>query len=189
VLRCLAKDPTDRLQSYGALTEALRPFDSTAPTPASLGLRFLAGVIDLVILNSMTMAIVLFTGLQMLPESGHPLAMFPAFMVAFLLQVFYYGVLEGHWGASIGKALCGLRVVTREGKPGFTKAMLRSFVFTLLLSGPSTVLTLVVTPQVFVSRGSMFGIPTLMTAIAIIFSTARRTNGFAALHVSPVRHE
>ena len=46
VLRCLAKDRAARPATYAALDEALRPFGSAAPTPATLGLRFVAGAID-----------------------------------------------------------------------------------------------------------------------------------------------
>ena len=46
VLRCLAKQAGDRFATYDELRRALLPFNSTAPTPATLGLRFVAGVID-----------------------------------------------------------------------------------------------------------------------------------------------
>ena len=51
---CCAASPrtaTARPATYAALDEALRPFGSTAPTPATLGLRFLAGAIDWTILS------------------------------------------------------------------------------------------------------------------------------------------
>ena len=51
VLRCLAKNRESRPATYAALDEALRPFGSTAPTPATIGLRFVAGVIDMIILS------------------------------------------------------------------------------------------------------------------------------------------
>jgi hypothetical protein len=49
VMRCLEKDPARRFPDYASLRAALDPFSSVAPTPATLGLRFVAGVIDGVI--------------------------------------------------------------------------------------------------------------------------------------------
>src|SRR5258706_3406230 len=51
VLRCLEKQRTERFKSYGEITRALAPYSSTAPTPATLGLRFLAGVLDMSLLS------------------------------------------------------------------------------------------------------------------------------------------
>ena len=45
-MRCLAKNRDDRFATYASLTRELQSFGSTATTPATLGLRFLAGVID-----------------------------------------------------------------------------------------------------------------------------------------------
>jgi serine/threonine protein kinase len=46
VLRCLAKRPESRYASYDALAAALEPYASAAPTPAMVGRRFVAGIID-----------------------------------------------------------------------------------------------------------------------------------------------
>ena len=46
VLRCLAKQPGERFKNYAELAQALTPYSSAAPTPATLGLRFVAGVVD-----------------------------------------------------------------------------------------------------------------------------------------------
>ena len=51
ILRCLAKKPADRFGSYAALVGALAPYQSIAPTPATLGRRLVAGLIDLSILG------------------------------------------------------------------------------------------------------------------------------------------
>ncbi|MGH7968805.1 MAG: serine/threonine-protein kinase, partial [Limisphaerales bacterium] len=50
VLRCLEKQSGERFKNYADLAQALAPYSSTAPTPATLSLRFLAGVVDMVIL-------------------------------------------------------------------------------------------------------------------------------------------
>src|SRR5688572_13529015 len=46
VLRCLQKQPTDRFRDYAELRKALLPFASASPTPATLGLRWVAHVVD-----------------------------------------------------------------------------------------------------------------------------------------------
>ena len=46
VQRCLEKQPGERFKTYDELARALAPFGSAAPTPATLGLRFLAGALD-----------------------------------------------------------------------------------------------------------------------------------------------
>jgi len=51
IQRCLAKQPADRFKSYGDLRQALAPYGSTAPTPATLSLRFLAGVLDMLVIS------------------------------------------------------------------------------------------------------------------------------------------
>ena len=43
IRRCLAKQPAERFKSYDDLRQALAPYGSAAPTPATLSLRFLAG--------------------------------------------------------------------------------------------------------------------------------------------------
>ena len=50
VLRCLEKQPGDRFKNYDELRRALAPYSSAAPTPATLGLRFLAGALDMLLL-------------------------------------------------------------------------------------------------------------------------------------------
>ena len=46
VLQCLAKDPAHRPTSYRSLASVLEPLGSTFKTPAPLGIRFAAGLID-----------------------------------------------------------------------------------------------------------------------------------------------
>ena len=57
VQRCLEKQPGERFKSYADLAQALAPYSSNAPTPATLALRFLAGVVDLMILSGLALVI------------------------------------------------------------------------------------------------------------------------------------
>jgi hypothetical protein len=102
----------------------------------------------------------------------------------FCITILYYALLEGLWGAGAGKLLCGLRVAGPErNPPGVLRAGLRVLVYlvppmlpywlgfglnpTAYLSSPQWV-QLVVGFSVYV-------------IMALLFVTARRRNGFAAV--------
>ena len=130
VLHCLAKDPR---ASAGELSRSARsvlePLSSTVKTPAPLGIRFAACVIRYLFLDP--------------PADKHPAgnrlvrflrghrrcsARSPS--VDTLVAVAYFAITESVWGASLGKALCGFRVVTESGaRPRFARALLRALVF------------------------------------------------------------
>ena len=61
VLRCLAKQPDQRFTDYDALAAALEPYSSTAATPATVGRRFFAGVVDHAVLGFLNVPLVLAT--------------------------------------------------------------------------------------------------------------------------------
>ena len=120
VLRCLERQPTARYGGYDNLRRALAPFSSTAPTPATLGLRFVAGAIDTAVC---TLAFLLVCS-AWFPDILHDIAepRYPAIsvvsqpfllflVVQSVLSILYLALPEGIWGATLGKALCGLRVV------------------------------------------------------------------------------
>ena len=115
VLRCLEKQPGEQLRVTADLSKTLAPYSSTAPTPATLGLRFLAGAVDMTLLGGLAMLINLsaFGGLMAfwdhaMQNSPKVLACLTGWVCVVTL---YYAVFEGLWGAAAGKALCGLRVV------------------------------------------------------------------------------
>ena len=184
VMRCLEKQPGDRFKSYDELRGALLPFNSTAPTPATLGRRFLGGAIDHWTASSLhtvlAMAIV-----------GDPLAMtdpevwrspqwFWINAGLFLLQVAYYAVPEGLWGASLGKTVVGLRVAGLDrSAPGIPRALLRALIYV----GPTAALMLFRgTGEVPMdTAGAVMG-TAIYVYLALLFMTARRHNGFAAIH-------
>ena len=60
-----------------------------------------------------------------------------AMMWGFALWVFYFAILEGRWGASIGKALCRIQVARADRTPpGFLKAFLRAVLFLVVPALP-----------------------------------------------------
>jgi hypothetical protein len=188
VLRCLEKQPGEQFKTYADLALTLAPYSSTAPTPATLGLRFLAGVVDGTLLGGLAMLI-------NLSAFGGPMAFWdqamqnsPKVLVCLTgwvcVVTLYYAVFEGLWGAAAGKALCRLRVVGPDrNPPGFARALLRGLVYIVPPFAPSW-LVFGTNPKAYMSSSlltqmllgsSMYGI------MALLFVTARRRNGFAAV--------
>ena len=188
VLRCLEKQPGERFKSYADLAQALSPYSSTAPTPATFGLRFLAGGVDLGILFALSLII-------NISAFGSPMAFLDQAMelspkvllciVAWIcLAIFYYAIFEGIWGAAAGKALCRLRVVGEDrNPPGFPRAVLRALVYVLLPFLPYWAL-FGANPKAYLNASQL--VQTLVgfscyVLIALLFVTARRRNSFAAV--------
>ncbi|MGE3310792.1 MAG: protein kinase [Limisphaerales bacterium] len=133
VARCLAKEPADRFADYGQLRDALLPFSSREAEPASMNTRAAAGWIDYIIAFFVPyVALSLSIGLGRfhfgpLVERTLPSA---RYYLAFLAFGFlYFTITEGIWGAGLGKAVMGLRVVRSGNRvPGLGRAFLRIFV-------------------------------------------------------------
>jgi len=130
VARCLAKDPTQRYSDYTTLRNALLPFSSKEPEPASMKARASAGWIDYLIAFLVPYVILM---LSVGNEDFH----FQLFMertlysarhyIVFLCFGFlYFTIVEGIWGGGIGKRLKGLRVIRTNGRsPGLGRALIR----------------------------------------------------------------
>jgi hypothetical protein len=189
VARCLEKLPGERFRTYDELRQALAPYSSVAPTPATLGLRFAAGGLDLCLLNIVSLAILLpMYGSSMevlnLAYQRSPAAL--AWMLAIVVvSVLYYALLDGLRGASIGKAICRLRVVGPDkSAPGFLPALCRAVLYVLLpvlpywlLYGSNPMAYLSGSTATRILMGSSFYV-----VLALLFCTVRRRNGFAAVH-------
>lgn len=180
VLRCLEKQPTKRFGSHAELRAVLLPFGSAAPTPAPLSLRFLAGFIDWILLASAGVSMTLLSAGHwdaLLRPDTYPTIHRNVAAVGFVLTLLYFSLLEGLWGASIGKRLLGLRVTGPDrGRPGVLRAFLRATIAEALPALPLLLLTwFAVRP-----RGTTSFDPALLVTL-LLFSTARRRNGFAAL--------
>lgn len=189
ILRCLEKQPGERFKNYLELARALTPYSSAAPTPATLGLRFAAGALDILVLDAIGL-LIMFLGLGNpmdlleLMTQGSPAGV--TLMLGCLCgMTLYYAVLEGRWGATVGKALCRLRVVgPGNGPPGILRALPRALLYVILPALPYWLL-FGTNPKAFFSAPQAIQI--LMNAsffivLALLFSTVRRRNGFAAIH-------
>lgn len=185
ILRCLAKPAGDRYANYDELRHVLLPFTSTAPTPATLGLRFVAGVIDHVIFTvaNAGFSFLIFGGLAAMSDPNlMQSARWLGFALgALALEIAYFAVGEGRWGATPGKALMGLRVGDlRRSAPGIPRALLRAIIY--LVPTFASLLFYrrpVITPQSMVWSGAITAF--VMVYPALLALTARRKNGFATV--------
>jgi uncharacterized RDD family membrane protein YckC len=179
VLRCLAKQATERPASYDDLRRELYPFTSVAPTPATLALRFAGGAIDWFLLRLVfsILPLIVFSDISNLVGWAYVIAL----AVGFLLNVLYYAVCEGRWGATPGKMLVGLRVGNLDrNAPGFSRAALRALIFLtpggylafLFMDGPLAVSSVPLGLAIFIFSKLY---PFLLAV------TARRRNGFATI--------
>lgn len=179
VLKCLSKRPGDRYADYAKLRAALTPFDSCAPSAATLALRFFAAVLDYAFIG------LIFGAISFIwVRSGYDPA-WHAFNSFFSLV--YFALPECLWGATPGKQLCRLKIVGLDGQqPNPWRVVCRTSLFIAV----PLVFSL---PSIAVSAGSVSSIPrdgavaaalSLITPFifVVMFSTCRRVNGFAAVH-------
>ena len=194
VAKCLAPQAAGRYQSYPALAAALEPFRSAALSPAPMVRRALAGVIDsfAAMLPLMPLNALASTQIFDLEQRGAAMLLSLPSIAGALL---YYAVLEGRWGWSVGKFFLQLRVVDAHlGPPGWRKALLRAFVFIV----PAQIVSQAIALLLAKGRGAglmtqsatapglpivaLISIATGFVVLFVLFSTARRSNGFAAIH-------
>ncbi len=188
VLRCLEKQPSERFKSYADLAKALAPYGSTAPTPATLGLRFLAGVVDMTLLCLLALVINLWAFGGPIGFMDQAMQFSPKMLVFVLgwvcVVTLYYALCEGLWGAAAGKALCRLRVVGPDrNPPGFGRAWLRALVYVLPPFLPYW-LAFGSNPKAYLGSSQWFQMLVGLSCyvlMALLFVTARRRNGFAAV--------
>ena len=196
VLRCLAKAPAGRPQSYAELADLLRPYVAADEIPAPLGPRFVAWIADAVVFAIITWVLTVSAWTAVPPASTATLLQLAAW--PWLTGTIYYFVLEGCWGASLGKRLMGLRVTSRASTGWWPRIALRSALFhmpvvipTLFLMGamgtttgstvPGVVYTANPPPNGWTWNAPPDALLTLLLTV-LLFSTARRRNGWTGVH-------
>ncbi len=187
VLRCLQKQPSARFKQYDELRQALAPYSSAAPTPARLGLRLGAGIVDSILFAPVASCITLswVGGFERMSDPkffGSPDQVL-LLAVGALLNTLYFALPEGIWGASPGKAICGVRVADpRRNAPGVRRTLVRAAVYVLF---PQSVILVGVG---LISTGVISTAPEWLhhllayssfAMLALMFSTARQRNGYA----------
>src|SRR5262245_59843799 len=190
VLQCLEKTPDRRPTSYAELAALLRPFSTSTDRPAALSLRFMAGVVDALLVG----AIVLVWRTATLNLANASTA---ELTWSWLVNLAYFLGLEPIWGASLGKRLFGLRVRSTSSRPALAIAV-RTLIFyapnlivaALLMAFPNmpTGLEIERRPGGAGSNWTVRSKPgdlqnglTFLLSAAL-FVTVRRRNGWAAVH-------
>ena len=182
VAKCLAKTPGERYANYAALAAALRPFSSAELKAAPIFRRMLAGWIDLSVVALPAIAVRHLFDLKPLSAS-YPLDGAIVTLTALAAMLLYYGLFEATLGATPGKAIFGLRVVDAANvPPSLPTAALRALMFGLplqLVTRAATLLILISRPEL--SSGVVSATAGAFCVVAL-FVTARRSNGYMALH-------
>jgi uncharacterized RDD family membrane protein YckC len=190
VARCLAKEPDGRYASYTALRNALLPFSSKEPEPASMKVRALTGWIDYLIAFLPAYVILMLSvgvgELIIRPLAERTLYSAKYYIMLFSFAFLYFAVSEGIWGAGLGKWLKGLRVVRANGRPpGFIRALIR-----ILIPVGCVEVVRMLLMMLFISDVNWTGMQVLLFISAAIICpwiavlltlSARRKNGFATV--------
>jgi len=189
IMRCLAKEPAARFPSYSALRQALLPFSSVAPSAALLGLRFVAGFVDEIFAYLPALLLLVWTGHDALQKLAIDRTTIAALMaiVILLWDLLYYAIPEGLWGAAVGKAICGLRVVgPSRGSTGLPRAALRALIFRSTTLVPALLTLLLYSGPEYLARVNaeqwMLEDWLWFPLLAFLFCSMRRRNGYAGLH-------
>ncbi|MBN1765266.1 MAG: RDD family protein, partial [Sedimentisphaerales bacterium] len=193
VARCLAKEPDGRYADYTALRNALLPFSSKVPEPASINVRASAGWIDYLIAFLIPYVILMLSigsaefHFRLFLERTLYSARY--YMVFVSLGLLYFSIVEGIWGAGLGKRLKGLRVIRTNGRPpGIGRAFIRIFITIgcievvriplVLASISATSIDDLTWPDIMIYSGAGFICPWIPVVLGMI---ARRENGFATV--------
>jgi hypothetical protein len=191
---CLAKSPGSRPATYAELRRLLLPFSTSPTVPASLGQRFVAGAIDQLLASVLFLVLALF---RVLVQGGWNTDATVSELLGVLVSglfILYFGFCESRWGATIGKRLLGLSVNSGRSLPKFRTATLRATIFVLVPTLPQVLAWILYHNQLTdpdqAARPenrdllfSMLGVGNLWIVVkAALFMTARRANGYAAIH-------
>jgi eukaryotic-like serine/threonine-protein kinase len=197
VLRGLERDRLKRWRDLDAFRTSLIPFVHGQLTPASLGFRFGALLIDYFILfvGSSIIGLIWFF-LHAADLLGQQIArdqvIIPT-IYQLALWLVYFGLTEGLWGWSLGKLMLGLRVRTAVGsvRASMKAMVLRTIVFcTLANLGELGSLVIAFLPADDSPEGQLrtalvVGVvhyPALALGIGLIICTMRTRNGYRGLH-------
>ncbi len=185
VRKCLAYERANRPATYTALDKALRPFSSAAPTPATMARRIAAGFIDQLVLSLLTLPLTVHEMARVF-RGGHPTPNWWLSAITLPLQIVYFSLPEGRWGASLGKRWVGLRV-TRTGRDriGWRRAIGRTAIYTApAYCALLPALLLYREPGFQIAHPAMAALLAFVPALCwgSLFVTMRQRNGFAAMH-------
>lgn len=193
VMRCLAKEPEGRFPDYQSLRNALLPFSSQRPEPASLKLRSSAGWIDFLSAFLIPYVVLMLVAgaekFHMRPFAERTLYSARYYCTFLLLGFLYFAIAEGIWGGGLGKRLKGLRVLRPNGRvPGMVRALIRIAILMLFVEGfRFSLMMLTLSPDDFKTMTGLqafyfIGASILCPWIGVLLTLgARHENGFATV--------
>jgi len=193
VFRCLAKAPQGRYADYKALRDALLPFSSQVPEPASMKVRGLAGWIDYLMAFLLPyLALMLSVGsaeFHIQPLFERTLYSARYYFIFLSLGFMYFSIAEGIWGAGLGKRLVGLCVVRTNGRvPGVGRALIRILIPFLCIEGVRVPFLLATIPVSDLNEWTgpdtllLVGASNVCAWLPVLLTLgARRENGFATV--------
>ncbi len=193
VARCLAKEPEEGYGDYMALRNALVRFSSKEPERASMQVRVPAAWVDYLIAFLIPyVTLMLVVGgedLLIRPVVEHTLYSARYYVALFPFGFLYFGIVEGIWGAGLGKRLKGLVVVRTDGRPpGVARALTRILIPILCIEGVRVPLLMasisatrindLTTPDTVLFFVATFSCPWIPIVLAL---RARHESGFATV--------
>jgi len=190
VAKCLAKEPDGRYADYTALRNVLLPFSSKEPEPASMNIRGAAGWIDFLIafLIPYVALMLLVGGKQLIVWPIYERSLYSAryYIALWSFGFLYFSIVEGIWGAGLGKYLKGIRVVRTNGRrPGIVRALLRILIPIGLIEGIRNPLNMVLisgADWTWIQNVIYVVTANICAWIPVLFTLrARRESGFATL--------
>ncbi|MBZ0171200.1 MAG: protein kinase [Phycisphaerales bacterium] len=190
ITRCLAKEPAGRYADYSALRNALLPFSSIVPEPATQSQRGAAGWIDYLTAFLPTYAALMITvgpeNLFIRPLYEFSVDAWRYHFMVFAAGFLYFTVTESLWGAGLGKWIMNLRVVRTDGRtPRPVRTLLRIIIPIATIEAVRIPLSVAALPS-----GDWAPIHTILNIglatacpwiVAVLWLTARRSNGFATV--------
>jgi hypothetical protein len=193
VLRGLERDRDRRWQDLARFREALLPFVSTPLVLGDLPLRVTAYLADIMLCSAAHWAIISSVALEATPHDPRQAFTFLVRYVCMVLVlkrlmcVAYFSVLEGIWGATLGKRLMRLRVrlVAGGGPPGFVPAFIRALVFFAVTNVPGDVTTVLLFSMLPTKMAALYEPVTLVISAlgyVALAATMRAGNGYRGLH-------
>jgi hypothetical protein len=192
VMRGLEREPARRWKNLQELHDALLPFVPDRLSIASIGLRVAAFVIDLGVSHLLSWAIL---GGVFLYHRGDMMSAAEFQyrhheLVGWVergLWFFYFSVLEGMTGASVGKWMVGLRVsrVSQGGPPGLGRGLVRAAIFYALTQLPADLWDTLSPPPLGARMAIKLGFAGLAVrglGFLALCSTMRQRSGFRGPH-------
>ncbi|CAN5316049.1 protein kinase [soil metagenome] len=178
----LERDRSRRFATLEELRDALLQLQPEEQLPARTRMLMAAYLIDVLLTFFLVQIPVEFVewlfGVRRSMNIGFESALDPVSTIGFVL---YFALLEGFWGATVGKWLLGLRVVPfgSVGPPGFGVATLRTTVFHF---GWMLIYLADVCINEIPSYGILFGLPLLFGGIAFLAYRKRKLSTNRGLH-------